>query len=219
MLRSFDRLPEYSSQLFILLVIGFLGYLLPWAVAPSAPMTLNAYDLAEWTSLHPAQRLTSPPLLAPLLLRLQLVILTVLVAALASRQSLKALSGMFIVALAVSQLPPFEYVYDIANMNYKQQFILAVTSFVAGLVVIRFGGKRVLGVLASVLPVVGIISATYGISLAYDLFEPLQPGGSIGLGLWILLASYAGIVVMVIYAVISRVRRISRPDVFGALAQ
>ncbi len=126
---------------------------------------------------------------------------------------------MFIVALAVAQLPPFEYVYDIANMNYKQQFILAVTSFVAGLVVIRFGGKRVLGVLASVLPVVGIISATYGLSLAYDLFEQLQPGGSIGLGLWILLASYAGTVAIVIYSVISHERPRSRPDVFGALAQ
>ena len=126
-----------------------------------------------------------------MLLRLQLVILSVLLAALASRQPLKALSGIIIVALAVSQLPPFEYVYDIANMNYKQQFILAVTSIVAGLLVIRFSGKRVLGILASVLPVVGIISATYGLSLAYDLFEQLQPGGSIGLGLWILLASYA----------------------------
>ena len=28
-------------------------------------MTLNAYDLAEWVSLRPAQQHTSPPLVTP----------------------------------------------------------------------------------------------------------------------------------------------------------
>ena len=40
----------------LLLIIGLCGYLLPWIVAPSSAMTLNAYDLAEWTSLHPLQQ-------------------------------------------------------------------------------------------------------------------------------------------------------------------
>jgi len=74
-----DQVDAIEKQAFLpamLLLLGLLGYLLPWAVASSAPMTLNAYDLAEWTSLHPAQRQTTPPLLAPLRLRAQLAILS-----------------------------------------------------------------------------------------------------------------------------------------------
>ena len=67
----------YTLILYLLVTVGLAGYVLPWIVAPSAALTLNAYDLAEWTSLHPLQRQTSPPLLAPLELRLQLVIFTV----------------------------------------------------------------------------------------------------------------------------------------------
>lgn len=58
-----------SFVFYALVLIGLLGYAQPWIVAPAASMTLNAYDLAEWASLIPAQRGTAPPLLVPLLLR------------------------------------------------------------------------------------------------------------------------------------------------------
>ena len=124
-----DSKREHSLLLVMLALLGLLGYLLPWAVASSAPMTLNAYDLAEWASLHPAQRQTTPPLLAPLLLRAQLVVLSSIIALSVSQRWVAAAA---VVALALAQLPPFEYVYDIANLNYRQQFVLALVSLVAG---------------------------------------------------------------------------------------
>ena len=55
--------------LFLLLI----AYALPWMMTPTiAGLTNGAYDLAEWTSIHPAVR-ADPLLLTPLLLRLPLV--------------------------------------------------------------------------------------------------------------------------------------------------
>ena len=142
-----DFIEKHACLLLFLLLIGLLGYLLPWAVAPSAPMTLNAYDLAEWTSLHPAQRHSSPPLLAPLLLRAQLVILSLTFALVVSRRPWRLISAATVAILALAQLPPFEYVYDIANLNYRQQFGLALASLIAGLVATRVECRRIIQLL------------------------------------------------------------------------
>ncbi len=183
--------------LLILLLLGLLGYVSPWAVAPSASMTLNAFDLAEWTSLHPAQRHTEPPLLAPLLLRAQLVILTLIFALTASGRWITAL---VVLLLALAQLPPFEYVYDIANLNYRQQFGLALFSLIAGLVATRFGHRRLMRFLLIVLPVLGIVSVYAGVSQAFGVYRQLQSVASVGMGPWLLVASYIGIGAVVLFA-------------------
>ena len=43
------------------LLLALIAYSLPWVVGPGAALTLNAYDLAEWTSLHPAVRTAALP--------------------------------------------------------------------------------------------------------------------------------------------------------------
>lgn len=180
-------------MLIVLLLIGLLGYVLPWAVGPTAPMTLNAYDLAEWASLHPAQRHGTPPLLAPLLLRAQLVILSLTFALTASRLPWKSISTTAIFVLALAQLPPFEYVYDIANLNYRQQFALALASLIASLVAIRLEKRRAIWVLMLLLPLAGIVSIYAGVAQALDVYNQPHSVASIGLGPWLLTASYVGI--------------------------
>ena len=180
-----DSIEKKALLPVMLLLLGLLGYLLPWAVASSAPMTLNAYDLAEWNSLHPAQRQTMPPLLASLLLRAQLAILSLAFALTVSKHWVAAAA---VVALALAQLPPFEYVYDIANLNYRQQFVLALVSLLAGLTATRLRNRRLTRSLLFLLPVAGIISVFAGVSQAFDAFR--QPA-AIGFGPWILTASYA----------------------------
>lgn len=192
-----DPVQKHPLLLLILLLLGLLGYVSPWAVTGSAPMTLNAFDLAEWTSLHPAQRHTEPPLLAPLLLRAQLVILTLTFAVTASRRWISAVA---VVLLALAQLPPFEYVYDIANLNYRQQFGLALFSLIAGLVATRFGHRRLMRFLLIVLPVLGIVSVYAGVSQAFGVYRQLQSVASVGMGPWLLVASYIGIGAIVLFA-------------------
>lgn len=182
-----------NRLLLSLLLLGLLGYLLPWAVASSAPMTLNAFDLAEWTSLYPAQRHTDPPLLAPLLLRAQLVILTVIFALTASGRPGKAITAAAVLLLALAQLPPFEYVYDIANLNYQQQFGLALVSLIGGLLATLARNWRLARILLIGLAAVGIVSVYAGVSQAFDVLRQLQVIASVGLGPWLLIASYASI--------------------------
>ena len=196
-----DSMEKQASLPVMLLLLALLGYLLPWAIAPSAPMTLNAYDLAEWTSLHPAQRQTNPPLLAPLLLRAQLLILSL---ALALTVSQSWVAAAAIVALALAQLPPFEYVYDIANLNYRQQFALALVSLVAGLAATRFKNRRLTRFALFLLPVAGIFSVHAGVAQAFEVFR--QPA-AMGFGPWILTASYAGIAAFSLLAARSNAAR------------
>ena len=193
-----DPVQKQPLPLLILLTLALLGYVLPWAVTSSAPMTLNAYDLAEWTSLHPAQRHTEPPLLAPLLLRAQLVILTLTLALAASGRWTTAL---VVLLLALAQLPPFEYVYDVANLNYRQQFGLALFSLSAGLVATRFGQRRLMRFLLIVLPILGLVSVYAGVSQAFEVYRQLQSAASVGMGPWLLAVSYVGIAAIGLLAV------------------
>ncbi|MBN2303012.1 MAG: hypothetical protein JXQ72_00955 [Anaerolineae bacterium] len=50
-------------------VLGLVCYYLPWYTHETAGFTMHAYDLAEWSSLHPAVRSSSPPMLTSFLLR------------------------------------------------------------------------------------------------------------------------------------------------------
>ncbi len=167
------------------------GLLLPWLVAPNAAMTLNAYDLAEWASLHPAQAGTTPPLLAPLLLRLQVLILCALVGAVAKTPKAMRISALLICLLAVAQLPPVEFVKDLGSLNYRQQFGLALASWLLGLAGLRWLAGRFLRHAMICMLAIGGMAATWtGAHQALDVYASLAGGGSIGLGVWIAAFAY-----------------------------
>lgn len=173
------------------LLAALFGYLQPWIIAQAGSMSLNAYDLAEWASLIPAQRGTSPPLAVPLLLRLQPLILALLLSLIASGRKGMALSAAAICLLAIAQLPPFEYVYDINNLNYRQQFVLAAASLVAGLGLLLLQRPWLSTILKLALAIVGIVSAALGLSEAIALYSQFGMAAAPGAGLWIMGLCYA----------------------------
>ena len=179
---------------YALILAGIVGVAQPWIVAPAASMTLNATDLAEWASLIPTQRATAPPLLTPLMLRLQLWILALQIGLLAGRGRAMALSAMAVCLLAVAQLPPFEFVYDANNLNYRQQFGLALSSALAGLVLLPFRRRGIQALLMGALAATGIVTSAIGLSQAIGLYASFGLHAASGAGLWILVTSYIGMV-------------------------
>ena len=188
---------------FCLLLALLAGLLLPWLLAPNAGMTLNAYDLAEWASLHPAQRVSNPPLLVPLLLRGQLVILCALAGLVARSLREKRAAALVIVVLAVAQLPPIEFVKDIGNLNYRQQAGLALASLLLGMTALRWLAIRWQPLVSAVCSLLGALTTLVGATLALEAYASLASGGGAGLGVWLVAASYICLFALAIRAIIA----------------
>lgn len=191
-----DLAERYAPAIYALLLLGLFGFVQPWIAAPTGALTLNAYDLAEWASLVPAQRATSPPLLAPLLLRLQLVILSVILAASVTGRWRKLAAVLAIAVLTAAQLPPFEFVHDLNNLNYRQQFFLAGVSLIAGFALLPLELPRVSRFVSMVLAVAGLATAMLGLSQSAALYDKFQLDPSPAAGAWIMGLSYIGMIVL-----------------------
>jgi len=116
----------------IILALLLLCYAAPWADAGSHGLRMNAYDWAEWLSLHPAQRTAEPPLLVSLALRLQMLGFGVLLAW-SIPSSWRWLFALSLLVLAAAQLPPLEFLSNSQDNNYRQQVFLTVSSIALGL--------------------------------------------------------------------------------------
>jgi hypothetical protein len=101
--------------------LALLGCFLPWVAHPAAALAPNLIDLAEWTSLHPAVRAMSPPLLLTFGLRAVLALVGVGFA-------LTTRWGWAVGALVVLRLlPPLDFFRGGGgDPNFQQQFALAV---------------------------------------------------------------------------------------------
>ncbi|PJF20725.1 MAG: hypothetical protein CUN56_14715, partial [Phototrophicales bacterium] len=146
--------------IYLFITLCLFGYVVPWVIAPASSLTLGAYDLAEWTTLHPSQTITAPPLSIAFILRLQLVIITLLVGLNAMTDRLRLLSTVLIILLSIAQLPPLDFLTTSSgNINYQQQFIFATISLFAGYVLIFFKPMRFVGIMIAILTTVGIITS------------------------------------------------------------
>lgn len=186
---------RFNLWVCVMLMVAFAGYLLPWMVAPSASMTLNAFDLAEWTSLHPQQQTATIPLLVPLLLRLHLLILAVAFA-LVSRAFLpQSLVAAIVVLLAAAQLPPLEFVSELGNANYRQQFAFAVISLMLPLLLAHLSGIKRIPRLIMVAALLGLVMALLGQQQAETLYRHSLEDGNPGGGMFVTAAAYCAIVI------------------------
>ena len=119
-----------SGWILIWIMVTLACYYLPWFAHKSAGFTMNAYDLAEWSSLHPATRSSNPPMLTSFLLRLPHILLP-FAAALATNGLRDARTRWAIRAVALllvlRMIPPVEFFRDeTADPNYRQMLLLAV---------------------------------------------------------------------------------------------
>ena len=186
-------LPRNTLTVYLLLALGLAGYLLPWMVAPTAPLTLNAYDLAEWTRQHPTQFQSGILMAVPLLLRLQLPIIAMLTALFACGRRIKPLAALMIALLALAQLPPLEFLtISRHDSNYQQQFMLAAISLVVGLGLLACKPSRLLVLAVLGLAIIGLVSSFAGQHQAQRLYQLSWQEGLPGVGAGVLALAYIG---------------------------
>lgn len=172
----------------LLLMCILLALSLPWLVHYTAGMTLNAYDLAEWTTLTPAQRQTNPPLQAALLIRAQIPLFMTLCALVFQRHRL--MIGVLILGI-LAQLPPLEFFTQLNDINYQQQYLLAIASGISVGVGIYAAKYSVLkNAMIAIVCILGIASTVAGTQLALVILEQFQMDVVVGLGQWITILVY-----------------------------
>jgi hypothetical protein len=168
----------------LLFVVALIGYLVPWVLTPASSLNLGAYDLAEWSSLHPLVRQTTPFLWTSLALRLPLAILGILLAAHISNQIQRrfiAIGCLLITSVAL--LPPLEFftVYR-DDPNYRQQFILALLTLLSGIVVTMWESKKHQVLILIALSGSGVVASATGLYQAQSLLHGFDLHPTIGLG-------------------------------------
>jgi hypothetical protein len=183
-----------SSQLLtviMLLVLGCTAYSLPWLMNPGSGLSLGAYDLAEWTSLHPAVRSGNPALLTTLLLRLPLACLGLIISIGFLRRKL-IFAVVVIVLTGSALLPPLEFFTQYRDdPNYQQQFFLALFTIATGVLSMAIRPDHLTKSLVILLAIVGAGSSLAGLLQGYALLEQFKLPTQFGLGGIGLVAFYA----------------------------
>jgi hypothetical protein len=209
LMNSQDRHTERQNPLFplLLLAVSIIAYFLPWVSNPGASLTLNAYDLADWISLSPAARSTSPVLLDSLLLRLPLVCALLIITFYTAKW--KRLSLLLIIVFAVALLPPFEFITKASgDINYRQQFGLSAITFLGGLIILSGLLGRVGRWLIFILSLTGIISGIWGFAHAEEAMRQFGLSAGAGIGVIALGLMFAALLCYA-FITIQKTRRFS----------
>ncbi len=123
-----------TMRILILLLLP-VGLFAPVVSSHAGSLSFTLFDLAEWTSLLPAERQAAISLALPFLLRIQIVVLLVLsLCTLTIRNQTRraVLFGLIMCAVAISQLPPFEFLSQLDDPNYRQQMLIASLCLLGG---------------------------------------------------------------------------------------
>ncbi|MFZ4815447.1 MAG: hypothetical protein ACOYL5_12995 [Phototrophicaceae bacterium] len=171
-------------------VVTLVGYSLPWLQSIGVALQPNAFDLAEWMTLHPFVRANGRWLLPALLLRLPLVLLgwSILMALLYKPYAVlpaRLLYGVVAgVALALIPAIPF-FQGQTQDANYQQQFGLWVVYLIGGISLVV--GRRILPYREGLIGLasIGVLCALVGVLRAYNLLAIYQVPLSIGGGCFI----------------------------------
>jgi hypothetical protein len=187
--------PRY---LWVLIWLSIIAYCSPWMVNKGAGLSLGAYDLAEWASLHPSARLSNPILLVSLLLRLPLVFLALIVSFTPWTYLSRAwwVRAGFCLGIVLALLPPLEYLArPSGNANYGQQLGLSAIVLVGSL--IGLSGR--LGDLAFSLNVFwglcGGVVTLIGLIQAHNLMRQFDLRAQLGVGALAIVGMYGFIVI------------------------
>jgi hypothetical protein len=174
-----------------LFLLGCAAYSLPWLANHSTGLSFGAYDLAEWASLHPAVRGANPTLLASFLLRLPLACLGLLCFIGLYRENLW-LRLIFLALIGIALLPPLEFFTQYRDdPNYRQQFFLAVSTVLFGILSMSLVRRDYIRPLVIALVLIGAISSLWGLLQGYSLMTAFNLTTRISFGGIALLAIYA----------------------------
>lgn len=186
---------EFRDELLYLglLTLTLCAYCLPWVVHRGASLTFSGYDLAEWSSLNPAVRSTSPPLLLTFALRL-LAVLTCLL------YELWPLSGRVwawlrigvALFVAIALLPPFEFFgSNLDDPNHQQQAALALLLLGLSVPIVSQHFRRWHHYYQIGIILAGIVVSVVAPIASRTLMTDLQMPASLGLGSIVFVACLA----------------------------
>jgi hypothetical protein len=166
----------------IALVLMVFGYASPWLATTGTSLISNAYDLAEWGSLHPTVRATSQILLPALLLRIPLPVIGLL-SLLISRRNPLLWAIVLGVWIALIPAVPF-FRGEFTDANYLQQFVIwfAYTCVCVFLLLFSHHYRVWIGV---GLCISGLICGVVGAYRTLDLMGRYQIMVQVGWGFWL----------------------------------
>lgn len=168
--------------------IACLAYTLPWVANTNQTLDLNAYDLAEWLSLHPAAQ-QMPFRLPALALRGQLLILVALIAW-QPKPTNRWLGMLCISLLIIAQLPPLDFVNNTGDLNQRQQFLLAVGSLISAGIGYSSVLRKHRSNIMILLSIIGIIGVGVSIQQVLTLMPAYGLETRLGVGAFLLLMCY-----------------------------
>ncbi|TVR22237.1 MAG: hypothetical protein EA396_06100 [Anaerolineaceae bacterium] len=160
--------------IFILLILAGGAYTLTWVNTPPVALSFNAYDLAEWVTLHPVAENTSHPMQTALMLRLALVLL-IWMLALHVRYNFNAngrgrwAGYAVLLALLAAIFPPLEILTEPQNTNYQQQAILFSAAVLGTMVALSGWFMRYTRWLINLIGVGAIVCSFAGLLAARNL--------------------------------------------------
>lgn len=171
-----------QNILTLLIALVAVAYCIPWVINPNIGLSLGGYDLAEWTSIHPTVRGSTPALLTTLLLRLPLVCLAIATTLVTFPQR-PVLRLTLALLVAASLLPPIEFfTQSSGDPNYQQQFVLALLAGGISSLLVAPGANRLQKPLIIAVALIAIVSSFLGITQAYRLMEGFALPVQIGMG-------------------------------------
>jgi hypothetical protein len=176
-------------SIILIALLAVVCYHLPWYTHSTAGFTMNAFDLAEFASLHPAVRSDAPLMFTSLLLRLPLTLIAfalALSANLLDDPRLRWILRGVALLVALRMFPPTDFFTgESADPNYRQMLWVTLTGLVLIIVAIplsRFGARWNRRIVAAVLGIASI-AGWMGLSRTATLMDNFQIDVHTGLGI------------------------------------
>ncbi|MBL1136886.1 MAG: hypothetical protein HND46_16390 [Chloroflexi bacterium] len=185
-------------------LLGVITYHMVWQTHKVAAFNSNAFDLAEWVSLHPTVRAESPALFTPLLLRLPIILLAGMVAVASSVLQAEKAKWLWrgVALLVVLRLNPPTDFYPWGGGSPNDQQLGRLSGLGLAVVLMLIIGGRWLQYFwkpaTLILLIASLITALEGYNRAQKVLDSIQIETGIGGGLVLYVAFllFAGVAIL-----------------------